>query len=94
MIPKFEGNPGIIPNPGRESISAEEEEEEEEDVIPIIWAAPIWEQGGYEILLLDSQLLCDSLHDSRPLTGINKLFPSTDGNLKVIPFPRSMGTRA
>ena len=66
MIPKFEGNPGIIPNPGRESISAEEE-----DVIPIIWAAPIWEQGGYEILLLDSQLLCDSLHDSRPLTGIN-----------------------
>ena len=89
MIPKFEGNPGIIPNPGRESISAEEE-----DVIPIIWAAPIWEQGGYEILLLDSQLLCDSLHDSRPLTGINKLFPSTDGNLKVIPFPRSMGTRA
>ena len=58
MIPKFEGNPGIIPNPGRESISAEE------DVIPIIWAAPIWEQGGYEILLLDSQLLCDSLHDS------------------------------
>ena len=41
MIPKFEGNPGIIPNPGRESISAEEEE----DVIPIIWAAPIWEQG-------------------------------------------------
>ena len=89
MIPKFEGNPGIIPNPGRESISAEEE-----DVIPIIWAAPIWEQGGYEILLLDSQLLCDSLHDSRPLTGINKLFPITDGNLKVIPFPRSMGTRA
>ena len=42
MIPKFEGNPGIIPNPGRESISAEEEE----DVIPIIWAAPIWEQGN------------------------------------------------
>ena len=79
MIPKFEGNPGIIPNPGRESISAEEEE----DVIPIIWAAPIWEQGGYETLLLDS----------RPLMGINKLFPGIDGNLKVIPFPRSKGTR-
>ena len=46
-----------------------------------------------EFLSLDSQLLCNSLHDSRPLTGIDKLFPSTDGNLKVIPFPRSMGTR-
>ena len=77
MIPKFEGNPGIIPNPGRESISAEE------DVIPIIWAAPIWEQGGYEILLLDS----------RPSMGINRLFPGIDGNLKVIPFLRSMKTR-
>ena len=83
MIPNINENHCMIPNPWRELISTEGGGGEGEEIIPMIWAAPIWEQGGYEILLLDS----------RPSMGIDRLFPGIDGNLKVIPFPRSMGTR-